>query len=300
MRFILAFLFVDVAADMKVDVAADGDMKDLTCEDSSDASCLNDLNLLQLRSSEVEMHEEGLFTDLKGGKSGKGGKGGKGKGDTVTVEGVSEPTTVHTGGHCTEDSDCLSTHCLDGQCCDHAAGTVTAGEPCHQNAECESEKCVGTYSGVSFCEARPVPTKPEPTTAPEPAGLSGALPACQEWDVKLVDDKQLFIFFDKQWHEACGHWFWDNDYGATTACKKMGYTAGTQKRARWTVEEDSIFIGKCYDGEGLDSCSGKSEWNGCSVAPGNEGRFCGKCAKGQNVGVEITCTGPGTPIYCVP
>ena len=31
---------------------------------------------------------------------------------------------------------------------------------------------------------------------------------------------------DGKWTPICGHWFWDNNYGARLFCKQLGYNNG--------------------------------------------------------------------------
>ena len=43
--------------------------------------------------------------------------------------------------------------------------------------------------------------------------------ACSDGDVKLEADGTPLIFWDKVWSPICGHYFWDNQYGAKKFCQ---------------------------------------------------------------------------------
>ena len=44
---------------------------------------------------------------------------------------------------------------------------------------------------------------------------------------------------DGKWRPICGHWFWDNNYGAKAFCKRLGYESGEFSDILFY---DSIFI----------------------------------------------------------
>ena len=56
-------------------------------------------------------------------------------------------------------------------------------------------------------------------------------------------------------HPICGHYFWDNQHGATTFCKKLGYSGGKQEKANAKYSEKSIVIGTCKAGQDLAECT---------------------------------------------
>ena len=92
------------------------------------------------------------------------------------------------------------------------------------------------------------------------------------------------FFWHEQWSPICGHWFWDNNYGATTFCQKLGYNSGVvsgkrQRGGRGKYEVDSIHIGRCHEGVPLEEC----HW---CIGTGNE---CSNCAANQRVAIKIKC-----------
>ena len=93
-------------------------------------------------------------------------------------------------------------------------------------------------------------------------------------------------FVDK-YYPICGHHFWDNDDGATTVCKALGFSRG----ARWATEDkydvDAMPVGKCKAGEPLTKCTGGgNEW-------GDLNGLHGWCKKGNTIGVKVICDPPG-------
>ena len=101
------------------------------------------------------------------------------------------------------------------------------------------------------------------------------------------------IYWNGTWAPICGHYFWDNDYGATLFCQKMGYYNGTVsgKGLFGNYSEDAFRVGKCSDRDlahrGLTRCTG-----GC-----NDNKLGGQCyenddamcGKGQPVKTAVEC-----------
>jgi hypothetical protein len=54
----------------------------------------------------------------------------------------------------------------------------------------------------------------------------------------------------------CGHHFWNNDNGATTMRKCLGFHRGTVVASGAAHSTDSIPVGACHSGEALDMCTG--------------------------------------------
>ena len=69
------------------------------------------------------------------------------------------------------------------------------------------------------------------------------------------------VFFNEQWVPICGHWFCDNDIGASLFCQKLGYDAGAIKRdsnnnlIKFDLQSDGLTVGKCDDGDQLLQCT---------------------------------------------
>ena len=91
------------------------------------------------------------------------------------------------------------------------------------------------------------------------------------------------VLFQGEYYPICGHYFWDNDNGATTLCKMLGFKMGIIKETRATYNKDSMPIGACKAGEPLTSCTGGGN------AWGNLNYRNGWCKKGTKVGVTVTC-----------
>ena len=95
---------------------------------------------------------------------------------------------------------------------------------------------------------------------------------------------EVFSTKDSSWHPICGHRFWDNDKGATTACVEFGFNSGVVVRTDAIYDSDAVLVGICNEGEALDSCFIDPDWptihlSGTSLS----------CTAGNAVGVDITC-----------
>ena len=103
--------------------------------------------------------------------------------------------------------------------------------------------------------------------------------ACQDGDVKLQPDGTPFLRKDDTWFPICGHYFWDNNHGATAFCNKLGYPKGTVHKTRHRYSENSIRVGKCKEGQYLMACTDGS----------NSYKTGGNCSAGKKAGIRITC-----------
>ena len=106
--------------------------------------------------------------------------------------------------------------------------------------------------------------------------------SCRHGDVWLQKEGGTpYIFWLKEWFPICGHWFWDDNNGATAFCNKLGYPSGTQARTFQSYDEESMKVGGCYPGEDLIDCT----------AGGNEYKIGGSCTPGNDEGISISCSG---------
>merc|ERR1711962_416496 len=103
-----------------------------------------------------------------------------------------------------------------------------------------------------------------------------------------------YVKRSRKWVPICGHYFWDNNNGATLFCEQLGFpegkiiggTYGTGDR--YTLQKDALKIGKCTNGDSWLSCT-----DGCNDL-GVGGRCPlgdGPCSKGDRSGVKIECRG---------
>merc|ERR1712028_49015 len=94
------------------------------------------------------------------------------------------------------------------------------------------------------------------------------------------------VMFNGNWYPICGHFFWDNNHGATTVCQELGYggfSSGTRQHVRDTYSADSMPVGECSAGQALTSCNqGGNDW-------GNLEYNGGWCKAGTQIGVTVTC-----------
>ena len=100
----------------------------------------------------------------------------------------------------------------------------------------------------------------------------------------MVDGKFPWVKWAGEWSPICGHWFWDNNYGATLFCKRLDskYTSGTVGRRRnKPLTKNGLIIGRCGSTDkDLDKCTAGS--NKLSTTDS-------ACAHNQKVSIEITC-----------
>ena len=113
-----------------------------------------------------------------------------------------------------------------------------------------------------------------------------------EGDVRLEDGKFPEVFLNEIWSPICGHYFWDNNVGASLVCQKLtsnpASTGLVIQRTDKPLEKDAIRIGKCLSNDQWLSCSG-----GCNdLGIGQHG--CINCGAGQLASIEIECHIGGT------
>ena len=95
------------------------------------------------------------------------------------------------------------------------------------------------------------------------------------------------VLYQGKYYPICGHYFWDNDNGATIVCKLLGFESGSYKSTRVKYDVDSMPVGDCKPGEELIKCTGGGN------AWGNFDYRDGWCKKGTKVGVKVTCDESG-------
>ena len=122
--------------------------------------------------------------------------------------------------------------------------------------------------------------------------------------VRLAGTNQIAeVFYNGQWSPICGHWFWNNNVGASLFCKEAGYDSGAikrdmssnaqnlaQKTIRFELESDGLRIGQCNLGDNWLQCSGTC--NDLEIGGNcadNNGNNVGSCRQGKNAAVSIDC-----------
>ena len=127
-----------------------------------------------------------------------------------------------------------------------------------------------------------IPTAYTPTTA--------ALVRAQGGDT--VQEGKAFVpevLFKGQYYPICGHYFWDNNNGATTFCNLLGFQIGKITRIHVVYDVDAMPVGKCKSGEALTKCTdGGNAWGEIDFDYNP-----GSCKKGSKSGVTLTCDSPG-------
>ena len=107
--------------------------------------------------------------------------------------------------------------------------------------------------------------------------------------VRLVDGKYPEVWLNGTWSPICGHYFWDNDYGATMFCKQLNATFDSGiviRRPDKPLESDAIRVGKCQN-DTIDT-----QWLQCTGACNDlgKGNGCAMCGAGELASIEIECS----------
>ena len=118
--------------------------------------------------------------------------------------------------------------------------------------------------------------------------------------VRLGSNQIAEVEFNGQWVPICGHYFWDNNVGASLFCQQLGYPSGKIEK-RLKLPCDGLQVGRCNEGD---------NWLQCSHPKCNQliiGGQCNDspaiCTKGENAAISIHCDGSGTvltPIITAP
>ena len=112
-------------------------------------------------------------------------------------------------------------------------------------------------------------------------------------------DKRKYpeVFINSMWYPICGHWFWDNNIGATLFCRKLNpeCRSGFVSRKNVRLNKKAVRVGKCNGNDQWLKCKGGCNGNGMGNArcQWRRGWFSGwnvaKCSRGDPSGIEITC-----------
>ena len=108
-------------------------------------------------------------------------------------------------------------------------------------------------------------------------------------DVRLDQGKYPEVFINGMWSPICGHWFWDNNNGATLFCKKLDpqFRSGVVSRKRVTLTKNAVRVGRCekWRNDQWLKCTGPCNGNGI----GGSCPWGGRCSRGNRAGIEIRC-----------
>ena len=139
------------------------------------------------------------------------------------------------------------------------------------------KSCSGSGSGTGGTRRTKAPT-------------NGGGGKCVDGDVRVASGttlgagKKMYpeVHYKGKWYPVCGHYFWDNHHGATTFCKQLGFTSGTQSRTRAKFKVDAMPVGKCNAGQKFNKCNqGGHAW-------GNLNYRNGWCKAGKAIGVSVS------------
>ena len=91
-----------------------------------------------------------------------------------------------------------------------------------------------------------------------------------------------YIYIDDAWRPICGHFFWNDNVGCDTICKRSGYNSGTKTSQGNTYSEDAVWVGQCTSNTDLLQCRSEGSLY--------ETHFDRRdCLSGSSIGVTCTC-----------
>ena len=124
--------------------------------------------------------------------------------------------------------------------------------------------------------------------------------------MRLVDGGKPEVQVNGRYRPICGHYFWDNNYGADLFCKELDrkyrsgkITAGARGGiSSYPLGSDAIKIGKCREGDSWLECNGgcndKQVGGECTSIRGST---YGQCTAGARAGIKIECSSKSTVKY---
>jgi hypothetical protein len=92
------------------------------------------------------------------------------------------------------------------------------------------------------------------------------LSGCEYGGVKL-ESGVGYIWDGSGWDEINGHYFWDNNNGATAVCEKLGYISGTVVNLNQEAPGGAFCVGKCDAVSYFPTCSRKSDCTAAGSSP---------------------------------
>ena len=108
------------------------------------------------------------------------------------------------------------------------------------------------------------------------------------YQVRLNNAEIAEIYYSGMWIPICGHYFWNNNNGATLFCQQLGYQMGEIKQETISrqvpLPNDGFVIGSCNENDIWPQCTGGcSEWVG-------ECQYDSDCQSGVMAGLKIECS----------
>ena len=188
------------------------------------------------------------------------------------------------GGRYIENTNWLPSHGNDDEliervCADPKSAVAAPGCCTPRAGSCFEYRCAYVDERVTLQRAR---ERCEQTTWPS-AGVED-VPVRASGGAKAVSGQPFVpeVQYKGDWYPICGHHFWDNQRGAETVCKSLGFMTGKLKRTKATFKVPAMRVGKCDSGQSLSHCTfGGNKWGDL----GDE-----ECKAGSRVGITITCT----------
>ena len=99
--------------------------------------------------------------------------------------------------------------------------------------------------------------------------------------VRLGENQIAEVYFQNEWVPICGHWFWNNNIGATLFCQELGFQYGYIKNQS-DLPNDGLRIGQCNR-----NCVKYSSHHCCDITNSHFFFFC-QNAKFTNGEIQAT------------
>ena len=109
------------------------------------------------------------------------------------------------------------------------------------------------------------------------------------------------IYWNNTWSPICGHYFWDNKFGAKKFCEQLGCYSGGEVSPLFPIKGDSISTHPIHRNYSVDAfrlgmCLKEDKWGYCTGNCNDYtiGGTCfqnshANCSTGEPVGIKITC-----------
>ena len=106
-------------------------------------------------------------------------------------------------------------------------------------------------------------------------------------DARLQNGKDPEVFWDGKWRPICGHYFWDNNFGADLFCQQLGFSSGLVKGKgqNLILPNDALLIGKCSATNEWLKCDGRCN----NLGIGGDAGCNSACKAGDGAYIEIEC-----------
>ena len=108
--------------------------------------------------------------------------------------------------------------------------------------------------------------------------------------MQLEKDNTPLICWNRKWSPICGHYFWNNDHGATKFCQQLGHNLGSfLHHISGSYSTDAFKIGECKKRDTWLNCSGGC--NDYEIGGSCKNQKPVNCSAGHTIRIAISCIG---------